>query len=266
MTTILPTTPESKSPSRRALLAGALGGLGALAAGAIGRVNPVRAGTDGDVVLGTGNAATTTTSITNSTNDNDVLSGISTGLGNGVSGSSHSNSGVRGTSYSFPGVYGASTLSNGVYGTSTSEQGVSGFSSSSNGVYGVSDSTSQAATVGKSNGNWTGVQGHSGTSLVQAARAKTGVFGYAAQDNFSRGVIGESPAGIGVYGITSTGYGGYFAGKVYTTKWYELSEISTPASPYSHRARLFAKDNGVGKTQLCVKFGNGTVKILATEG
>jgi hypothetical protein len=80
-----------------------------------------------------------------------------------------------------------------------------------------------------------------------------------------RGVTGQSPAGIGVYGISSSGYGGYFAGKVYTTQWYELTEISTPPSPIANRARLFIKDNGLGKTQLCVKFANGTVKILATR-
>jgi hypothetical protein len=69
-----------------------------------------------------------------------------------------------------------------------------------------------------------------------------------------------------VYGKTSTGYGGFFEGKVYTAKWYELTEISTPPSPVANRARLFLKDNGSGKTQLCVKFANGTVKVLATEG
>jgi hypothetical protein len=74
------------------------------------------------------------------------------------------------------------------------------------------------------------------------------------------------PSGLGVYGKTSTGYGGFFEGKVYTTKWYELTEISTPPNPVANRARLFLKDNGLGKTQLCVKFANGTVKVLATEG
>jgi hypothetical protein len=75
-----------------------------------------------------------------------------------------------------------------------------------------------------------------------------------------------TPSGLGVYGKTSTGYGGFFADKVYTTKWYELTEISTPANPVANRARLFLKDNGLGKTQLCVKFAYGTVKVLAAEG
>jgi hypothetical protein len=40
----------------------------------------------------------------------------------------------------------------------------------------------------------------------------------------------------------------------------------TPPSPAANRARLFLKDNGLGKTQLGVKFANGTVRVLATEG
>jgi hypothetical protein len=78
-------------------------------------------------------------------------------------------------------------------------------------------------------------------------------------------VIGESPAGIGVYGISSSGYGVYSAGKVYTTNWYELTEISTPAAPFANRARLFVRDNGSGLTQLCVRFNTGTIKVLATQ-
>jgi hypothetical protein len=77
-------------------------------------------------------------------------------------------------------------------------------------------------------------------------------------------VIGESPAGIGLYGISS-GYGGYFAGKVYTTKWYELTEITTPTAPSANRARLFLKDNGLGKTQLCVRFNTGAVQVIKSQ-
>jgi hypothetical protein len=237
MTATLPTTPQAKSPSRRALLAGALGGLGALAASAIARVNPVRAGTDGDVVLGSAlNSTSTATAITNTTAGAQAFAAYATGGGTGVSGQSDSYIGVNGSS------------------------------SSSVGVVGSSGATNQPAIVGWSAGNSTGIQGHSGTSSPPAAKAKTGVYGYAAQDASSHGVTGESPAGIGMYGISSTGYGVYSAGVVYTTRFYELTEISTPVSPIANRARLFAKDNGLGKTQLCVKFANGTVKILATEG
>ena len=276
--------PESKSTSRRAVLAGALGGLGALAASAIGRATPVRAA-DGDTVLvGFGFTATGTTVIDNFTTSSTVFAcGSSSGTGlqgtsdssYGVYGSSGSGKGVYGSSSSYYGVHGVSDSSYGVLGTSNSNAGVYGSSSSNIGVLGTSSSyygvkglsyaVDQPASLGYSGGNSTGVQGVSGASLP-AAKAKTGVYGYAAQDNFSSGVIGESPAGVGVRGHTTTGYAGYFEGRVYTNAFYELTEISTPASPIANRARLFSKDNGVGKTQLCVKFANGTVKILATEG
>jgi hypothetical protein len=130
-------------------------------------------------------------------------------------------------------------------------------------VYSISSATNQPATIGWSQGNSSGVVGASGA--LPGAKAKTGVYGYAAQDNFSRGVIGETTSGIGVYGIATTGYGVYSSGKVYTTKWYEMAEVSTPAAPLTNRARLFLRDNGSGLTQLCVRFHTGSVKVLATQ-
>jgi hypothetical protein len=171
------TTPlESNSRSRRALLAGALGGIGAWAASAIGQASRVQAGVDGDVVLGTSNTATSRTSIHNFANNAAVFlaeSAADLGYGGGI----------------------------GVMGTSSSGTGV-----------------------------W-----------------------------------GNSPAGHGLHGQSSSGYAGYFAGKVYTTRFYELTEINPPAAPGVNKARLFLKDNGSGKTQLCVRFHTGAVKVLATQ-
>jgi len=265
--------PETKSPSRRALLAGALGGIGAWAASAIGRTSPVRAANGQNVILGTINTATITTSITNSAGSafaadaggsGTAVTGFS-GNGVGVSGISVSSFGVNGTSDSNIGVNGASSSGIGVRGSSSSDIGVNGFSSSNIGVEGFSLASAQPATVGHSVGNSTGVQGYSGTGSPPAAKSKTGVYGYAAQDNASQGVWGHSPAGNGVVGSTTTGYAGYFSGKVYSTAFYELSEIGTPAAPAPNRARLFVKDNGAGKTQLCVRFHTGAVKVLVTE-
>ena len=265
---------ESKSSSRRALLAGALGGIGALAASVIGRTNPVRAEGQSIVVGGEYGDATSVTKIANMTNAATVLWGASdsgygvTGSSNsqtGVYGLSSSSAGVRGVSTTGTGSYGLSNSGSGVRGVSTSSFGVSGDSSSSSGLLGDSTATNAAATVGRSLGGSTGVLGFSGLGAFPAAKAKTGVYGYAAQDNASQGVWGHSPAGNGVVGSTSTGYAGYFSGKVYSTQFYEISEIGTPAAPAPNRARLFVKDNGAGKTQLCVRFHTGAVKILATE-
>jgi hypothetical protein len=140
-----------------------------------------------------------------------------------------------------------------------------GQSISSMAVLGLSVAAAQPATVGQSANNWTGLLGYSGGFVLPAAKAKTGVYGYAAQDASSQGVWGHSPAGNGVVGSTTSGYAGYFSGKVYSTQFYELSEISAPLAPAANRARLFVRDNGAGKTQLCVRFNTGAIQVLASQ-
>jgi hypothetical protein len=286
--------PETKSPSRRALLAGALGGIGAWALSAIGRASPVRgAGDDSSPILvgSTFLDVRTGTYLSDSATSAPVFSAVSSSAGGqgggigltgssgswiGVLGTSDSGPGVRGTSSSNVavngisssslGVWGSSTSGTGVLGSSTSNSGVNGISTSNVGVYGASSASDQPASVGKSNGDSTGVQGHSGGGSLPAPKAKTGVFGYAAQDATSVGVRGESPAGFGVYGkTTGTGFAGYFNGKTFMSQFVEIGEMATPAAPGTNRARLFVRDNGLGKTQLCVRFPTGAVKVLATE-
>jgi hypothetical protein len=235
--------PESPSTSRRALLTGALGGLGALAAAAIGRPAVTRAANGGNAILGTPNTSTIETSFENTDAHEVSLRGIHSSNGTGVGGFSSSGWGVHGDSDSGYGVIGGSGTGSGVYGTSSSSL--------------------QPAIVGRSAGANTGVMGCSGT--VPAPKPKTGVYGYAAQDSGSVGVWGESPAGLAVYGkTTGTGYAGYFNGKVYMSQFVEMGEVAVPAAPVANRARLFIRDNA-GKTQLCVRFHTGVVKVLATE-
>lgn len=45
----------------------------------------------------------------------------------------------------------------------------------------------------------------------------------------------------------------------------EIVEQSDPGVAVANGARIFARDNGSGKTQLCVRFATGTVQVLATE-
>jgi len=249
------TQPDSKPTSRRALLAGALGGLGALAASAIGRTSGVLAANGDTVFVGGDFTEAHVTGFAN-TGGGDGLYGSSSGSGYGVHGSSGSGSGVIGT-----GISGI-----GVKGTSGSSDGVQGQSDSHSGVTGISDATNWPAIGSWARGNSTGVEGYSGPNLPPAAPAKTGVFGYAAQDAQSVGVRGESPAGFGVYGkTTGTGFAGYFNGKTFMSQFVEIAEMTTPAAPGANRARLFVRDNGLGKTQLCVRFPTGGVKVLATE-
>lgn len=45
----------------------------------------------------------------------------------------------------------------------------------------------------------------------------------------------------------------------------QMVEISTPAAPAANGARIYAKDNGAGKTQLCARFNTGAEQCFATE-
>lgn len=50
------------------------------------------------------------------------------------------------------------------------------------------------------------------------------------------------------------------------TGYIEMREQSSdPAAPVANQARIFFKDNGSSKTQLCVRFATGAVQVLATE-
>ena len=162
------TTDVTAPRSRRAILAGAAGGLAALVAQALGRPAIVRAGSDGDVVLGAPNTTTGNTRIEN------------TGTGVGFVGISGSSIGVNGVSELYIGARGQSK--------------------SWIGVYGVTSATDQPATVGQASFNSSGVLGFSGGGDLPAAPGKTGVYGYAAQDGYAAGVLGESGFGDGVRG------------------------------------------------------------------
>lgn len=91
--------------TRRALLGAAIGAAVATVAGALGRPAPVRAGTDGDVVLGTMNESIYMTQIRNSSG-NHAFEALST-YGTAARGSTVSGEGVFGAaSGTGTGVYG----------------------------------------------------------------------------------------------------------------------------------------------------------------
>jgi hypothetical protein len=172
--------------------------------------------------------------------------------------------GVHGESPSGFGVQGTGAVI-GVYGTGASI-GVNGYSDTDIGLYGDSSAIDAPATFSQSYGNFTGILGYSGGfEAPPAGKAKTGIYGYAQQDTASKGVWGASPAGHGIHGESSSGWAGYFDGRVLVKQYVELKEIGTPSAPGSNYAKLFIRDNGSGKTQLCVRFHTGAVKVLATQ-
>jgi hypothetical protein len=63
-----------------------------------------------------------------------------------------------------------------------------------------------------------------------------------------------------------------FKGTVGGAEWFraydfgfEFNEVSAPPNAPADRARMFVRDNGSGKTQLCVIFPTGAVQVIATE-
>lgn len=59
-----------------------------------------------------------------------------------------------------------------------------------------------------------------------------------------------------------------FTGDARLTGFLDFNEYNTttdPVAPADNRARLYARDNGAGKEQLCVRFATGAVVVLATE-
>jgi len=175
----------TRSPSRRALLGGVLGGLGAWMASAIGRASPVLAEGETIVVGGEYATATSVTRLQNVSNSATVFMAQST------------NGGVA--------IWGESPNSYGVNGVSTTGVGLRGISTSNSAVVAFSEATLEAAVLAESGGNSTGLLGYSG-SATPVAVARTGVYGVADQDATSRGVWGFSPSGVGLYGTSDTGF------------------------------------------------------------
>ena len=152
--------PESNAPrSRRVFLVAAAGAAAATAVSAIDPRSAVRAGVDGDVVLGALNTATTTTSLRITANNLDVLSvsgtsenaaifGLNTDVGAGVRGEhagvgeAAGGAGVVGVAPNGRGVEGSSKMGTGVLGISEEGTGVLGhITLSGDGVHGHSMAT-----------------------------------------------------------------------------------------------------------------------------
>lgn len=187
-----PTEPRS----RRAILAGALGGIGAWMAASVGGRARVRAANGDPVLVGSAHTGTAKTSITNTASGSAGFEVTTTGNGTAISGYSPDAQGIQGGSENGVGVFGNVGQGIGVFGNSNGQAG----------VWGQTDGEA-AGVVGRSVGSQlTGVLGLSG-STEPTLRARTGVFGYCDLDDSARGVIGESPAGQGVRGESGTGVG-----------------------------------------------------------
>ena len=203
--------------SRRAILAGALAGIGAAVGKAVVAPMAARAAGDDGAVIHVGDLyanAQSQTTLANQANNGRVLwvaSNADLGFGNGVAITAFSAKtwGIEGISTSGGGILGRSTDNAGVVGRSQNGIGVIGDSLSDLGVVGTSLSPSDPAAVGWHRSQQTGLMGFSADLLqpLPPVRAKTGVYGHSALGSDSRGVIGQSPSGQGVRGESTSGVG-----------------------------------------------------------
>jgi hypothetical protein len=187
-----PVTPRS----RRAVLAGALGGVAAAVASSLVRPSTVGATDHSALIVGEGNAATLQTTLTNSTAGATTLSAVAaaTGTGTALLGTSNAGRAIIGSTQTGTGVTAAA-------GTS----GVGMWASSTTGIALRAHGGGQAASMS----SWS----TSLPSLVsQSTGGKVGVVGLGA--NFAPaaypdgvGVLGDNPdtAGVGMWGRSAHG-------------------------------------------------------------
>lgn len=74
---------------------------------------------------------------------------------------------------------------------------------------------------------------------------------------------------LGALVVGDTARAAVYAGALDLTgngaNWIDIAEIAEPAAPAANQVRLFIKDSGAGKTQLCAKFNTGAVQVIATQ-
>ena len=225
-----PVTPRS----RRAVLAGALGGVAAAAASSLIRPSTVGATDHSALIVGESNTATLQTTLNSSAGSGTTFLAVASGsgtaiqgtglTGKGVTGSTTSGVALRGVAAGGYGAYATSTTGIGVIGiagsvnpsTSFGSVGVVGFRSNGTGVW--ASSSTGTALKATSGGQGADISSSSGTlpSLVSKATGGTvGVVGLGG--NFTPaqaypdgvGVLGENPdaAGVGMWGRSSNGTG-----------------------------------------------------------
>jgi len=202
---------ELKEPrSRRALLAGLAGAAGAFAASALGRPSPLRAGTDGDVVLNADNSAAAITSITIG-NSATAFAGFAgpSGLGvrgfagDGGVGLSGQSSGASGTA-----IVGVNDAGVGVKAQSNFGKAVWADSQGALALLATSNASAQPSIVGMQTAGQTGVHGHAGIT-APAPTSDTGVLGTSEADLgtgvWGQGVSTATSNSVGVTGQGDTG-------------------------------------------------------------
>lgn len=287
------TMPASAMPgpaaprTRRALLAGALGGLAATVAAALGRAAPADAAAGSALIIGSqANSAGTADTQLKTSSAVVALKVLQNGTGTALMGyATHPDAGTRG-------VYGRtdSSFGSGVQGRNAATMthtgcGVKAIGGNNTGLDARTDNPNGNAVVAiNDSGGGVGVYSYtvngecfhgyatgSGTALwafsqdgtaVECYSGGTGV--YASSSGVAIYGVADDAGGVGVFGSSLNGYAGRFDGRVEIGRYMDMDETTAPANPPANTARLFVRDNA-GKTQLCVIFPSGAIQVIKAE-
>jgi hypothetical protein len=206
---------QTSPRTRRALLAGAIGGLGVWVASAIGRAAPAEAAAGDPIRMGRINRAGTS---------------------------------IRAVQLRTPEEPGSE-------------------SAAAIRAEGANKGRALVAVVGLSG---TAISAYSPDELGVLARCPDGI-AVRGESETQIGMAGSGRVGVSGQGseigiaASSGGKAGVFGGTVLINGVQDLVSQSDPAAPEASNLRLFARDNGSGKMQFCIRFPTGAVQVIATE-
>ncbi len=124
------------------------------------------------------------------------------------------------------------------------------------------DPESQSMIIGGNGGGGSlSVRNYQNYTGFNASSSQVSIGGYGQSSSLT---FFASTGGSTIY---MRGYNGSIDmnGELWVKDKIELNEISEPSGAPVNRAYLFLRDNGAGKTQLCVKFASGAVQVLAVQ-
>jgi hypothetical protein len=217
-TTTGPNEAVENPRSRRALLAGVIGGLGAWLVSAAERAMPVEAGVGSPIQAGRSNSSGSFSTELRARTNKPTFRAVQLGAGNGL----------------------------------------------------TVETTSGRAVVASAGRHGTGVWAFSPNNMAVLATTNSGigVNALAAGPN-SIGVFADA-RGTDALALLAFGPSHFdgdvtVLGRLFVTQSMTFEPTSAPQEPSSGQVRLFAKDDGRGRTQLCVQFPSGAVETMATE-
>ena len=145
-----------------------------------------------------------------------------TGAMYGLFGYSEHGTAAGGVSADGFGVYGVSTSGYGTYASSQSGTGLYAFSETYRAIDAEADTGVAVYAFAMGAGAGVVAYSYSGYGISASSQTGNGIMG---QSTNNHGVVGEDfGTGDGVYGYSSKGYAGYFAGKVGATSYETLSD------------------------------------------